>query len=264
MFSSANTSSKRQVPAENASFDQRSRIDEIVAETAQLIQSWEELWLDVVPSTETGLKMYCEDIINYLQRAITSSSWKLKSLAAAAIGSMAKSLKGQLTKQQNDALLRILMDGLAGRTWEGKEHLLRALGALCSTQPIEEPSVRGRTIVTRTWGHETEFQMFADEIMRIVLREARKEALPYRKHAVEVLGVVVESFKVDAFDTVYEMLSPLFKLPEPDEQMEDDAEDQEEGQQVLKLELHEVAISALGKAFPADEAIQGTRITCLI
>ena len=112
-------------------------------ETAQLIQSWEELWMDIVPSTETGLKMYCEDIINYLQRAITSSSWKLKSLSAAAIGSMAKSLKGQLSKQQSAALLRILIDGLAGRTWEGKEHLLRALGSLCSTQPIEEASVKG-------------------------------------------------------------------------------------------------------------------------
>lgn len=113
------------------------------AETAQLIQSWEELWLDIVPSTETGLKMYCEDIINYLQRAITSSSWKLKSLAASAIGSMAISLKGQLTQKQSDSLLRILIDGLTGRTWEGKEHLLRALGSLCSTQPIEDASVRG-------------------------------------------------------------------------------------------------------------------------
>ena len=103
--------------------------------------------------------------------------------------------------------------------------------------------------------------MITDEIMAIVLREARKEALPYRKHAVEVLGIVVESFKIDAFDTVYEMLSPLFKLPEPDEQMEEDDEEQEEGQQILKLELHEAAINALGKAFPVDESVQGSLIT---
>lgn len=94
--------------------------------------------------------------------------------------------------------------------------------------------------------------------MTIVLREARKEALPYRKHSVEVLGIVIESFKVDAFSTMFEMLSPLFQVPGVDENMEQDEEDQEKGQQLLKLELHEAAISALGKAFPHDETVQGT------
>lgn len=86
------------------------------------------------------------------------------------------------------------------------------------------------------------------------MREARKEALPYRKHAVEVLGVVAESFKVNKFDTVFEMLSPLFRVSEDDEM-----EEEEEGQHLLKLELHEAAISALGKAFPADDdqTVQG-------
>lgn len=29
-----------------------------LAETAQLIQLWEELWLDIVPGTEAGLRLY--------------------------------------------------------------------------------------------------------------------------------------------------------------------------------------------------------------
>ena len=112
-------------------------------ETTQLIQSWEELWMDIVPGTEAGLRMYSSDIIGYLQRAITSSSWKLKSQAATAIGTMANPLKSNLNIDQRAILLRILLDGLTGRTWEGKEHLLHALASLVSAQSIEDVVVRG-------------------------------------------------------------------------------------------------------------------------
>lgn len=116
-------------------------------ETAQMIQSWEELWMDIVPGTEAGLRMYSSDIIGYLQRAITSSSWKLKSQSAAAIGSMASSLKSNLNPDQRATLLRILLDGLTGRTWEGKEHLLHALASLVSAQTVEDVAVRGRPFI---------------------------------------------------------------------------------------------------------------------
>ena len=99
--------------------------------------------MEIVPGTEAGLRMYSSDIIGYLQRAITSSSWKLKSQAAAAIGSMANSLKSNLNPDQRAILLRILLDGLTGRTWEGKEHLLHALASLVSAQSIEDVVVRG-------------------------------------------------------------------------------------------------------------------------
>ena len=207
------------------------------AETRQLIQSWEELWLDIVPGTEAGLRLYSSDIVGYLHRAITSPSWKLKSQSAAAIGSMAKSLKGLLDPVQRSALLRILLDGLAGRTWEGKEHLLHALASLVTAQPVEEAAVR-------------------DEIISVVLREARKDALPYRRHAVEVLGQVAEAFQSDLFSSVYEMLQPLFETKE-DEMEQDDEEEKEEKHQLQTLELHEAAILALGRAFPSDPTAQG-------
>lgn len=114
-----------------------------LVETTQLIQSWEELWMDIVPGTEAGLRLYSSDIVAYLQRAITSPSWKLKSQSAAAIGSMAHSLKGLIHPDQRTALLRILLDGLAGRTWEGKHHLLHALASLVSAQPVEDASLKG-------------------------------------------------------------------------------------------------------------------------
>jgi len=101
--------------------------------------------------------------------------------------------------------------------------------------------------------------MLIEEIVSVVLREARKEALPYRRHAVEVMGKVADAFKADLFTAVFDMLSPLFAVPEEKEgEMEQvDDEEMEEGQQVMTLELHEAAILALGRAFPSDFASQG-------
>ena len=89
----------------------------------------------------------------------------------------------------------------------------------------------------------------------MVLREARKEALPYRRHAVQVMGQVAEAFRSDMFPAIYEMLQPLFETKE--DEMEEDEEEQGERQQLETLELHEVAILALGRAFPSDPTAQG-------
>lgn len=114
-----------------------------VSETDYVIQAWEELWLDIVPGTEAGLRLYISDIVPYLQRAITSPSWKLKAQAGSAIGFIANSLKDQLEPVQRDVLLRILLDALAGRTWDGKEHLLHALASLCHIQQAHETPYKG-------------------------------------------------------------------------------------------------------------------------
>ena len=94
----------------------------------------------------------------------------------------------------------------------------------------------------------------ADEIIAVVLREAKKQTLPYRRHAVEVRGRVVDDFQVDLFQPVFEMLEPLFRTDENGS----DAEDmEEEGHQIKKLELHEAAVLALGRAFPLNTTTQG-------
>lgn len=93
-----------------------------------------------------------------------------------------------------------------------------------------------------------------DEIITVVLREAKKESLPYRRHAVEVLGRVVDDFQVDLFQPVFEMLQPLFRTSEN----ESDTEDmEEEGHQVNTLEFHEAAVLALGRIFPLNVTTQG-------
>lgn len=96
--------------------------------------------------------------------------------------------------------------------------------------------------------------MVLDEIIDVVLREAKKEALPYRRHAVQALGQVAEALQSDTFPAIYEMLQPLFEIKE--DEMEEE-EEKEEREQKESLDLHEAAVLALGRAFPSDATAQG-------
>lgn len=51
----------------------------------------------------------------------------------------------------------------------------------------------------------------ASEIMRIMMREARKEAPQYRCHALVALGDTLQALKVDSFEEVYSMVTPILK-----------------------------------------------------
>ena len=95
--------------------------------------------------------------------------------------------------------------------------------------------------------------------MTVVLREARKEALPYRRYAVDVLGRVAEALKVDVFEAAAEMLFPLFQPP-PEGQEPEEEEERDEQRQVQLLELHEAAISTLGRTFPSNSQAQSSHL----
>lgn len=92
-----------------------------------------------------------------------------------------------------------------------------------------------------------------------MLREAKKEALPYRRHAIQALGQVAEALQSDIFPAIYEMLQPLFETKE--DEMEE--EEKEETAQREMLDLHEAAVLALGRAFSSDATAQGMTVTSI-
>jgi hypothetical protein len=51
----------------------------------------------------------------------------------------------------------------------------------------------------------------ANEILKTMMRETRKEAPQYRCHALVALGDTLLALKVDSFEEVYSMLMPILK-----------------------------------------------------
>ena len=70
------------------------------------------------------------ELIAITQKALQSQSWKMKAQGAAAMATVAKQQTGSLVAPHLGMILTALMQGLAGRTWAGKEELLKAIASV--------------------------------------------------------------------------------------------------------------------------------------
>jgi len=76
-------------------------------------------------------------ITDILHTALESSSWTTKVQAANAVHTIALKSGHNIDKEARNKLLKILTDGLRGRTWNGKERLLNALAMLaCNSKYV--------------------------------------------------------------------------------------------------------------------------------
>ncbi|CAB1327120.1 unnamed protein product, partial [Coregonus sp. 'balchen'] len=93
---------------------------------------WNEVWQEHVPGSFGGIRLYMTELIDITQKALQSQSWKMKAQGAAAMASIAKQQTGSLVVPHLGMVLSALLQGLAGRTWTGKEELLNAIGSVVS------------------------------------------------------------------------------------------------------------------------------------
>lgn len=102
-----------------------------------MIELWTELWNDITPGTEAGIRQNIEPITNILRISLESSSWNTKAQAANAINTLAQKLGSNIDTTVRNILLKVLTDGLRGRTWDGKDCLLSALATLaCNSKYV--------------------------------------------------------------------------------------------------------------------------------
>ncbi|XP_063311357.1 proteasome adapter and scaffold protein ECM29 [Pelobates fuscus] len=204
---------------------------------------WKEVWQENVPgSISGGIRLYMKELIAITQKALQSPSWKMKAQGAAAMASIAKQQTGSLVPPHLGMVVSALLLGLPGRTWAGKEELLKAIGTVVSTsseqllQPnSEQPSV--------------------DDIVQAVLKECRKENIRYKINALKCASDVLESTKVDHFQDMAEIIFPLIKKTSMETvgaRSPKDDEDENEKTKELQTECLLCAFSTLGKTWPRN------------
>ncbi|PIO30199.1 hypothetical protein AB205_0202450 [Aquarana catesbeiana] len=174
-------------------------------------------------SISGGIRLYMKELIDITQKALQSPSWKMKAQGAAAMASIAKQQTGSLVPPHLGMVLDTLLQGLPGRTWAGKEELLKAIGTVvssCSKQLKEG-------------AHE---QPTIDDIIQAVLKECRKENVKYKIVALKC-----------AADTSLETVGA---------QSPKEEDDPDEKAKELQTEFLLCAFSTLGKAWPRNPATQ--------
>ncbi|NXR56874.1 ECM29 protein, partial [Hippolais icterina] len=207
---------------------------------------WTEVWQENVPGTQGGIRLYLQELISITQKALQSQSWKMKAQGAAAMASIAKQT-GTLVPPHLGMMLSSLLQGLPGRTWTGKEELLKAIASVVSACSAElEKSVPGQPTIT--------------DVVQALLKECRKENLKYKMVALRCAARVLQATKEDRFQELADIIFPMIKknslesmgaaFPKHDEEDEDMREKE------VQMESLICAFETLGKAWPRSPETQ--------
>ncbi|XP_077544901.1 proteasome adapter and scaffold protein ECM29 isoform X4 [Haemaphysalis longicornis] len=207
---------------------------------------WEEIWTEFTTGAESGVRLYLAELCALVEQAVASGTWSLRRQGAQAACSLAPCLGWDQGGRQ---LLHALLAALPGRLWQGKESLLEALSVI-STNCIAGPETDG--------GRPPEQQALLDQVCECLVRECRREQRLYREQAVAHLARLLEAHRVDRLATLIDLLEPALRMclagrpPGEGEEEEEEPWDLES-----QLRFQEVALEALGQAWPYPEAAPG-------
>ncbi|XP_053558665.1 proteasome adapter and scaffold protein ECM29 [Bombina bombina] len=209
---------------------------------------WKEVWQENVPgSVSGGIRLYMKELIDITNKALQSASWKMKAQGAAAMASIAKQQTGSLVPPHLGMVLGSLLRGLPGRTWSGKDELLKAIGTVVSA-------------CSEQLKNSTPDQPSIDEVVQAVLKECRKENVKYKISALKCAADVLESTKEDHFHDLAEILFPLIKKNSLEtvgaRTPKDENDDENVKTKELQMESLLCAFSTLGKAWPRNAETQ--------
>ncbi|KAH8348771.1 hypothetical protein KR084_010854, partial [Drosophila pseudotakahashii] len=212
--------------------------EEANEETKANVELWKDLWNDVSPG-DAGIRLNLNVIIPKLETSLTDASWSRKAQAANAIQTIATRLSSSLDEPDRVRLIKLLLCGLQGRTFEGKERLLQALAGL-------------------TKGLDRKHQI-CPNIIDAAMREARKREPVYRTMALASLGEILDQLEADRFQEVYDMSWNLLEKKELRKESDDEdepstsqdltADERNKRAQTLNR-LKEVVWETLGKSWP--------------
>merc|ERR1740123_350022 len=178
-----------------------------------------------------------------LPSALTSSQWGVKAQAARALGTVSRKLGAAITRETQASIIQLLLAGLEGRTWSGKETLLKALADLASAAP---------EIMRQNTSEDP------DKVVNALLKECRKEKVDYKIIALESTGTVFQQMKVDKFKEMFEIVCDVLPQPEKEKNGDDDnkenAEDDEDDEKSSKkLDLLHSVLICLGLCWPSSQ-----------
>ena len=137
-----------------------------------------------------SLALYVPETVLTFEAALDSSSWQMKQQGAKAIAKFSELLNLSQFTAQAPGLLQLLLGGLKGRTWTGKESLLDALSKLvsCCAEMWAQPKLVPANRIT------------PEEILKVISGEVARKTLEYRKAALLCLTDVLNTFNKHLHD----------------------------------------------------------------
>jgi proteasome component ECM29 len=91
----------------------------------QVRDLFDKTWKDNVGGSR-AVALYLQEIARLVAEHLESPRWVIKHASALAVTELVTSFEGEISVQDGEVLWRVLEKALAGKSWEGKEEVLRA------------------------------------------------------------------------------------------------------------------------------------------
>lgn len=205
---------------------------------------WEEIWSDNTPGTESAVKLYLTEIINICEQALQSNNWSMKAQTGRALSTVSQKLGSSMNDAIVVSLVTLLVSSLQGRTWEGKESLVTALSNV---------AVATKSVLADL-KHPDREELLIEEVVKVLTREASKEKMAYKIHAIKALTTVLDTFQIDRFEQVFDICLPYLRHDKQDKELEED--DSSKAEASLRWDLIDEMVHSLGRAWPNSKETQ--------
>lgn len=209
--------------------------EEVNDENRSTVELWKDLWLDISPG-DAGIRLNLEPIVIILEKSIDDSSWLLKAQSSNAMSTIATRLGTNLDAENRIRLIKVVLKGMPGRTFVGKEKFVNALASLNKDLSKNEMELKTK-------------------IIDALIKEAKKEEPIYRTHALKALGDVLDVSDIDRFEEVYNMVWYLLDkqdLGNSDDDAKTMTSDEKNKKAGIFITLKETVCLTLGKAWPVN------------
>lgn len=163
---------------------------------------FEATWSENVGGSRAML-LYLKEIVGLASRYLDSARWSVKHTSAFAIADVVTSSGSSIDEVNGRLLWPALEKSLSGKTWDGKETVLKAFIQFLKNSAF--------------WYQD---EKIAEQVEKIVLRESKRNNPAFRQHSLECLGDFAElRGKEDMYPKVYEITKPVIEeiLGESDE-----------------------------------------------
>lgn len=162
---------------------------------------FEDTWSENVGGSRAVL-LYLKEIVDLASHYLDSARWSIKHTSAFAVADVVTSSGNAISDANARMVWPALEKALSGKTWEGKEIVVKALIHLAKNSTF--------------W---TTDQKVGEQFEKIVLRESKRSNPVFRQHALECLGDFVELREtVDMFPQILGVTKPIIEevLNDPD------------------------------------------------
>lgn len=183
-------------------------------------EQFQNTWNEAVGGSRAVL-LYLREILELCTTYLDSPQWTLKHTSARAVADATiavSSVETSFSEKVGEQLWPAIEKALGGKTWDGKEVILPAF-----VKFVE----KGQAFYDQR-------QEVKSAIMKIAIREAKRQNAGYRPHSIKALGQVASGLKgSDIFDTTIGIVEPILSKSTDEDAMEVDDTDTKKSNEIM-------------------------------